>query len=64
MGPKKKIFLRLIFQRGIGYAMYRPTTKNEWFLCGVLLTQAVLTTALEMYVPYVTLTAGPPTLEP
>ncbi|KAJ5557832.1 hypothetical protein N7513_003418 [Penicillium frequentans] len=30
--------------------MYRPTTKNEWFLCGVLLTQAVLTTALEIYI--------------
>ncbi|KAJ5140080.1 hypothetical protein N7448_003488 [Penicillium atrosanguineum] len=30
--------------------MYRPTTKNEWWLCGVLLTQAILTIALEIYI--------------
>ncbi|KAJ5746936.1 uncharacterized protein N7511_008632 [Penicillium nucicola] len=30
--------------------MYRPTTRNEWWLCGVLLTQAVVTIALEIYI--------------
>ncbi|CAG8943086.1 unnamed protein product [Penicillium salamii] len=30
--------------------MYRPTTKNEWWVCGVLLTQATITIALEVQV--------------
>ncbi|CAI7624066.1 unnamed protein product [Penicillium bialowiezense] len=30
--------------------MYRPTTRNEWWLCGVLLTQAIITIALEIYI--------------
>ncbi|CAG8150869.1 unnamed protein product [Penicillium olsonii] len=30
--------------------MYRPTTRNEWQLCGVLLTQAIVTIALEVYI--------------
>lgn len=30
-------------------SMYRPTTKYEWWLCGVLLTQAALTIISEVY---------------
>ncbi|KAL7655687.1 hypothetical protein BDQ94DRAFT_183102 [Aspergillus welwitschiae] len=30
--------------------MYRPTTKYEWWLCGVLLTQAALTIISEVYI--------------
>ncbi|KAJ5470796.1 hypothetical protein N7530_008153 [Penicillium desertorum] len=30
--------------------MYRPTSRNEWWLCTVLFTQAILTTALEIYI--------------
>ncbi|KAJ5512910.1 hypothetical protein N7463_002462 [Penicillium fimorum] len=30
--------------------MYRPTARNEWWLCGVLFTQAILTIALEIYI--------------
>lgn len=29
--------------------MYRPTSRNEWWLCSVLFTQAILVIALEMY---------------
>ncbi|KAK9852937.1 hypothetical protein MYU51_007415 [Penicillium brevicompactum] len=30
--------------------MYWPTKRNEWWLCGVLLTQAIITIALEIYI--------------
>ncbi|KAJ6128285.1 hypothetical protein N7471_009502 [Penicillium samsonianum] len=30
--------------------MYRPTSRNEWWLCIVLFTQAILTIALEIYI--------------
>ncbi|KAJ5603330.1 hypothetical protein N7537_006286 [Penicillium hordei] len=30
--------------------MYRPTSRNEWWLCGVLFMQAILVIALEIYI--------------
>ncbi|KAJ5156088.1 hypothetical protein N7492_008891 [Penicillium capsulatum] len=30
--------------------MFRPSTKNEWWLCGTLFVQAVITIALEIYI--------------